>query len=134
MSSSAPPSTLSRLDELPADLFPRDFLLGTAMAAYQIEGAVDTDGRGESVWDDFCREPGRIKDGSSGASACMHYTRWREDLDLMASLGLQSYRFSIAWSRILPDGRGRINPQGIDFYQRLIDGLLERGIRPMATL
>jgi beta-glucosidase len=114
--------------------FPDDFLWGTATAAYQIEGAWDQDGRGPSVWDTFCRQPGKIEDGSSGDVACDHYHRWSEDVDLMAELGLNAYRFSIAWSRILPEGVGRVNQAGLDFYERLVDTLLEKGIEPYPTL
>ncbi|WP_374662065.1 GH1 family beta-glucosidase [Inhella sp.] len=114
--------------------FPPGFLFGAATSAYQIEGAVEQDGRGPSWWDRFAHTPGCIRDGSSGDQACEHYQRWREDLDLMHSLNLQAYRFSVAWPRVLPDGRGRLNPAGLDFYERLVDGLLERGIVPYATL
>jgi beta-glucosidase len=107
---------------------------GASTAAYQIEGAVREDGRGESIWDRFCRVPGAIARGEHGDVACDHYHRWRADLDLMAALGLQSYRFSIAWPRVQPDGRGAFNASGIDFYRRLAEGLRERGIDPVATL
>ena len=102
---------------------------GAATAAYQIEGAVREGGRGPSIWDDFCALPGRVAGGSSGEVACDHYHRWRGDLDLMASLGLETYRFSIAWPRVQPDGRGRLNARGVAFYRRLVEGLLERGHR-----
>jgi beta-glucosidase len=122
-------------DEAPAALaFPAGFRWGVATSAYQIEGAVSADGRGRSIWDTFCASPGRIADGSSGAVACDHYHRWQADLDLMQTLGLGSYRFSIAWPRVLPSGRGRVNRQGLDFYDRLVDALLARGISPVATL
>lgn len=111
-----------------------DILLGLSTSAYQIEGSVDQGGRGPSIWDTFSRQSGAIKDGSSGATACDHFRRWSADLDLMARLGLQSYRFSIAWPRILPEGRGPVNQRGLDFYRRLVDGLLSRGISPMVTL
>lgn len=114
--------------------FPASFLFGAATSAYQIEGAVNADGRGESWWDVFARTPGNIRDGSTGDIACRHYKRWAEDLDLMKSLGLQAYRFSIAWPRIFPNGRGQINAAGLDFYDRLVDGMLTRGIVPYATL
>jgi beta-glucosidase len=114
--------------------FPRDFAWGAATAAYQIEGATDVDGRGESIWDRFCRTPGKVANGDTGDRACDHYRRWPEDLDLMASLGLRAYRFSIAWPRIQPDGRGPANPKGLDFYKRLVEGMLARGISPLATL
>jgi len=110
------------------------FLLGAATAAYQVEGGVREGGRGDSIWDDFCRLPGAVADGDSGDVACDHYRRWRSDLDLMAALGLESYRFSIAWPRVQPEGRGRLNARGVAFYRRLAEGLLERGIEPVATL
>ncbi|MGE0304935.1 MAG: GH1 family beta-glucosidase, partial [Acidimicrobiia bacterium] len=103
-------------------------------ASYQIEGAVTEDGRGSSVWDDLCRRPGFIDNGDTGDVACDHYHRWREDLALLGNLGVDAYRFSVSWSRVLPDGVGRIEPRGLAFYDRLVDGLLERGIDPMVTL
>ena len=109
-------------------------MFGASTASYQVEGAVDEDGRGPSVWDRFCAEPGRIADGSSGAVACDHYHRYPEDVALMKGLGLDAYRFSISWSRIQPEGRGRANAAGLAFYDRLLDELLESGIAPMATL
>lgn len=114
--------------------FPEGFVWGTATAAYQIEGAWDTDGRGPSIWDTFCRLPGAIRDGSSGDTAADHYHRYPADIDLMAQLGLKAYRFSIAWPRILPEGAGRLNTPGLDFYDRLVDGLLAKGIQPYITL
>lgn len=114
--------------------FPRGFVWGAATASYQIEGAWNEDGKGESIWDRFSHTPGRIADGSTGDVACDHYHRWANDVALMKSLGLQAYRFSIAWPRILPKGRGRINQPGLDFYNRLVDGLLEAGIAPFVTL
>ena len=114
--------------------FPDGFKWGVATSAYQIEGAVTADGRGRSIWDTFCARPGTITDGSSGAVACDHYHRWESDLDLIRSLGIGSYRFSIAWPRVLPEGRGPVNRRGLDFYDRLVDGLLARGISPVATL
>jgi beta-glucosidase len=114
--------------------FSPDFLWGTATAAYQIEGAIAEDGKGESNWDRFCREPGAIVDGTRGDIACDHYHRWREDVKHMEWLGVNAYRFSICWSRIHPDGRSRVNRAGLDFYARLIDTLLERGITPLVTL
>ncbi|HEX9013276.1 MAG TPA: family 1 glycosylhydrolase, partial [Anaerolineaceae bacterium] len=114
--------------------FPQGFLWGTATAAYQVEGAVHEDGRGESIWDVFAHTPGKIRAGDTGDIACDHYHRWKEDIALMKSLGCQAYRFSLAWPRILPDGRGRINPLGIDFYSRLVDELLQTGITPLVTL
>jgi beta-glucosidase len=114
--------------------FPAGFRFGAATAAYQIEGAVHEDGRGESIWDTFCRVPGAVANGDSGDVACDHYHRWESDLDLMASLGLESYRFSIGWPRVQPDGSGPLNPAGLRFYRRLAEGLLDRDIEPVATL
>ena len=114
--------------------FPADFIFGSATAAYQIEGATRADGRGDSVWDAFCREPGRVAGGASGEEACRHYELWDRDLDLLQQLRQQSYRFSVSWPRIQPGGSGPINPRGLAFYGRLIDGMLERGIRPNCTL
>ncbi len=113
--------------------FPAGFTWGTATAAYQVEGAVDEDGRLPSIWDRFSHTPGRVAGGDTGDVACDHYHRWPADLDLMATLGIQSYRFSVSWSRVLPDGV-TVNQRGLDFYRRLVDGMLERGITPMATL
>ncbi|GII85486.1 beta-glucosidase [Sphaerisporangium siamense] len=110
------------------------FLWGTATASYQIEGAVADDGRGLSIWDTFAHEPGKVKDGHTGDMACDHYHRWSEDVMLMAALGVNSYRFSISWPRILPAGRGEVNQAGLDFYDRLVDGLCAQGIVPAATL
>lgn len=114
--------------------FPADFIWGTATSSYQIEGAWDEDGKGPSIWDTFCQQPGTIEDNSSGQVACDHYHRWPADIKLMQSLNMQAYRFSIAWPRILPAGRGDVNQAGLDFYSRLVDGLLEAGITPFATL
>ncbi|WP_188191689.1 GH1 family beta-glucosidase [Nonomuraea sp. SYSU D8015] len=110
------------------------FLWGTATAAYQIEGAVAADGRGVSIWDTFSHEPGRTRDGHTGDLACDHYHRWREDVALMSGLGVNAYRFSIAWPRVQPLGTGTANPKGLDFYERLVDALLEAGIQPVPTL
>jgi beta-glucosidase len=115
-------------------VFPADFVWGAAASAYQTEGAVHEDGRGESIWDRFCARPGAILTGESGAVACDSYHRWREDLDLVEGLGLDAYRFSIAWPRVVPAGRGRVNPAGLDYYDRVVDGLLAAGIRPFVTL
>jgi len=109
-------------------------LLGTASASYQIEGAVAEDGRGPSIWDTFSHTPGKIEDGTNGDKACDHYYRWWEDVELMKKLGVNAYRFSISWSRILPKGRGKINNKGLQFYSNLVDALLEAGITPFATL
>ena len=114
--------------------FSRDFVLGAATASYQIEGAADEDGRGKSIWDVFSHVSSKIEDGTTGDVACDHYHRWREDVVLMKQLRLKAYRFSISWPRIMPDGRGKVNQAGIDFYSRLVDGLLEAGITPFVTL
>jgi beta-glucosidase len=114
--------------------FPDNFLWGAATASYQIEGAAREDGRGESTWDLFCRKAGKVAENHSGAVACDHYHLWQGDIDLMRKIGLQAYRFSIAWPRIFPEGEGKINQKGIDFYSKLVDGLLEAGITPFATL
>ncbi|MBW8731541.1 MAG: family 1 glycosylhydrolase, partial [Terrabacter sp.] len=112
---------------------PQDFLLGAATAAYQIEGARHEDGRTDSIWDTFSHTPGAVVDGDTGDVACEHYHRYAADVALMRSLGLQSYRFSTSWGRICPDG-GPVNAQGLDFYERLVDSLLESGIAPWLTL
>ena len=115
--------------------FPAGFVWGTATSAYQIEGAANQDGRGPSIWDAFCAEPGRVANGDSGDQACDHYHRFREDIALMADMGVTAYRFSISWPRILPDGtNAKVNQAGIDFYNALIDCCLEHGIQPWATL
>jgi beta-glucosidase len=114
--------------------FPKDFVWGAATSSYQIEGAVHEDGRGESIWDRFSHTPGKTRGGGTGDIACDHYHRYAEDVALMADLGLKAYRFSIAWPRILPSGRGQVNEAGLDFYKRLIDLLLAKGITPYATL
>ena len=132
--SPAPSATPSEASRDAALLFPQGFAWGVVTSAYQIEGAVKADGRGPSIWDTFCDRAGVIADGSSGAVACDHYRLWESDLDLMRALGIGSYRFSIAWPRVMPEGRGKINRRGLDFYDRLIDGLLARGISPLATL
>ena len=122
------------VNELAFPAFPADFSWGVATAAYQIEGAVTADGRGESVWDTFCRQPGAVRDGQTGEVADDHYHRWREDVALMAGLGVSAYRFSLAWPRIQPAGSGAVNRAGLDFYDRLTDALLAEGITPMPTL
>lgn len=114
--------------------FPKDFLWGCATSAYQIEGSPLADGAGPSVWHRFSHTPGRVQDGDTADVTCDHYRRWQSDVDLIQSLGMNSYRFSIAWGRVLPEGTGRINPAGLDFYERLVDRLLARGIQPMVTL
>ena len=113
--------------------FPADFRWGVSTSSFQIEGAGREDGKGESIWDRFCSEPGRIRDGSNGLVACDHYHRWPQDLDMAKSLGVNAYRFSIAWPRVM-DEAGKPNARGIDFYKRLLDGLAERGIRAFVTL
>ncbi|GAB4460075.1 MAG: GH1 family beta-glucosidase [Anaerolineae bacterium] len=114
--------------------FPQNFLWGTATASYQIEGAWNEDGKGPSIWDTFSHTPGKVKNGDTGNVACDHYHRWPADIALMKSLNLQAYRFSIGWPRILPQRRGAVNQAGLDFYSRLVDGLLEAGITPFVTL
>lgn len=114
--------------------FPPGFVIGSATASYQIEGAAREDGRGPSIWDTFSHTAGKITNGDTGDVADDHYHRWESDLDLMKQLGLDAYRFSIAWPRIQPTGSGPVNRKGVEFYSRLVDGLLARGIRPVATL
>ena len=114
--------------------FPKKFLWGAATAAYQIEGAWNEDGKGESIWDRFSHTPGKIEDGSTGDVACYHYRRYQDDVALMRQLGLKAYRFSTAWTRVLPAGRGCINPPGLDFYDRLVDELCAANIEPFLTL
>jgi beta-glucosidase len=121
-------------DQQLAQRFPPGFVWGSATSAAQIEGASQTDGRGPSIWDRFCAEPGRIIDGSNTDIACEHYQRWPEDVALMRWLGLKAYRFSMAWPRVQPLGRGAWNEAGFAFYDRLIDGLLQAGIQPHLTL
>jgi beta-glucosidase len=115
-------------------MFPQNFIWGTATASYQVEGAASEDAKGESIWDRFTATPGKIADGKDGRVACDHYHRFASDLDLMKELGLRSYRFSISWPRVIPDGSGSVNAKGLAFYERLVDAMLERGIRPFATL
>jgi beta-glucosidase len=114
--------------------FPRGFVWGAATSAYQIEGAAQEDGRGESIWDRFAKTPSKVEDGSSGDVACDHYHLFESDVALMKRLGLQAYRFSVAWPRVIPSGRGAVNARGLDFYSRLVDALLEKGIEPYVTL
>ncbi len=114
--------------------FPDGFIFGAATSAYQIEGAADEDGRAPSIWDTFASRPCAVEGGENGAVACDHYHRLEQDLDLIRDLGLDAYRFSIAWPRVLPNGRGAVNQAGLDFYERLVDGLLKRGVEPHATL
>lgn len=114
--------------------FPKSFQFGVSTAAFQIEGSLDKDGRGTSIWDEFARRPGTIADGSFPAVSCNHYVDWEEDVRRLQHLGVDAYRFSLAWPRIFPDGKGKPNPKGVAFYDRLIDRLLEAGIRPWVTL
>jgi beta-glucosidase len=114
--------------------FPENFLWGSATASYQVEGAVDEDGRGASIWDTFSHTPGKVYRGDTGDIACDQYHRLDEDLDLMSELGLKAYRFSVAWPRIQPEGSGPVNQKGVDYYRRLVDGLRQRSIEPMLTL
>jgi beta-glucosidase len=118
----------------PAAPFPPDFVWGVATSAFQIEGAAAEDGKGPSIWDSFCRQPGAIADASNGDIACDHYHRWAADLDLVADLGVDAYRFSVSWPRVQPLGSGAWNAKGLDFYERIVDGLVERGIQPYLTL
>ena len=113
--------------------FPEGFLFGAATSSYQIEGHAQG-GAGRTQWDDFAATPGNVVRAENGAIACDHYNRLDEDLDLIAGLGVDVYRFSTSWARVMPEGRGAPNPEGLDFYDRLVDGLLERGIKPAATL
>lgn len=126
MNSLLPPSSPNR--------FPADFVWGVATSSFQIEGAAWADGKGESIWDRFCRQDGAIADASNGDIACDHYHRLESDLDLIAGLGVGAYRFSVSWPRVQPDGQGAFNEAGLAFYDRLVDGLLARGIKPYLTL
>ena len=114
--------------------FPKDFVWGVATSAFQIEGASDADGKGPSIWDDFCRTPGTIADASDGREACDHYHRWASDLDLVAGLGVDAYRFSVSWPRVQALGSGAFNEAGFSFYEELVDGMLARGLKPYLTL
>jgi beta-glucosidase len=118
----------------PALHFPDGFTWGAAAASYQIEGAATEDGKGLSVWDMFCRQPGRVWEGHTGDIACDHYHRWKEDIAVMKAIGLQAYRLSVSWPRVIPAGTGAVNARGLEFYDRLVDGLLEAGIEPWVTL
>jgi beta-glucosidase len=132
--SAAPPAAQAAARTLAGRRFPAGFWWGAATAAYQIEGAWDEDGRTPCIWDTFARTPGRVRNGDNGDVAADHYHRWREDLKLIGELGLNAYRFSTAWPRIQPGGSGPANARGLDFYSRLVDGLLEAGIAPVLTL
>lgn len=114
--------------------FPTSFIWGVATSAFQIEGAAEADGKGPSIWDDFCKRTGAIEDASDGSIACDHYHRWESDLDLVANLGVDAYRFSISWPRVQPLGSGAFNEAGFAFYERLVDGMLARGLKPYLTL
>lgn len=114
--------------------FPKDFVWGASAASFQIEGAWNEDGKSESIWDRFCRTPGNILNGDTGDVACDFYHRYREDIDIMARLGLQVQRLSISWPRVLPEGTGRVNEKGLDFYRRVVDAMLEKGIRPFLMI
>ncbi len=122
------------MPNLPLSAFPPDFVWGAATASYQIEGAATEDGRGESVWDRFCATPGKVRNADTGAVACDFYHRYRDDIGLMRELGIDAFRFSIAWPRVIPSGRGAVNTKGLDFYDRLVDELLGNGITPFVTL
>ena len=113
--------------------FPDKFEFGIATSSYQIEGS-SFGGCGKSHWDTFAATPGKTVRGEDGSIACDHYHRWAEDLDLISNCGFDSYRFSVSWARVMPEGRGKVNAEGLDFYERLVDGMLERGINPYLTL
>ncbi|HEV2615979.1 MAG TPA: family 1 glycosylhydrolase, partial [Candidatus Acidoferrales bacterium] len=114
--------------------FPKNFLWGASTSAYQIEGAAREDGKGLSVWDEFVQQPGKIRDGQTGDVACDFYHRYAEDIAHMRGMGLTAFRFSVSWTRVLPEGVGSVNQKGIDFYSRLVDALLAAGIVPVVTL
>lgn len=114
--------------------FRNDFVWGAASSAYQVEGAAQEDGKGLNIWDVFTREPGRISEGQNGEVACDAYHRIKEDTDVLKAMGIKAYRFSVSWSRILPEGTGKINEKGLEYYDRLIDSLLENNIQPYLTL
>ncbi len=116
------------------NIFPKNFLWGAATASYQIEGAFEADGKGKSIWDTFTHTPGKIKNNENGDIAVNHYNLFKDDVKLMADINMSAYRFSIAWTRIFPDGKGQVNQKGLDFYSKLIDELLENNIKPLVTL
>ena len=124
----------SSIQKLTSNQFPSGFVWGAATASYQIEGAWNEDGKGENIWDCFSHTPGKIANGDTGDIACDHYHRWRDDISLMKEIGLHAYRFSISWSRLIPEGCGEVNQAGIDFYSQLVDKLLENEIEPYLTL
>ncbi len=128
------PASVAGMSEPRATSFPKDFVWGVSSASYQLEGAVSEDGRGESIWDRFCATPGNVRNGESGAVACDFYHRYPEDIGLLSELGVDAFRFSVSWPRILPSGRGQVNDKGFGFYDRLVDGLLEAGIKPLIAL
>ena len=114
--------------------FPKDFVWGAAAASYQVEGGAYDDGKGLSVWDMLCKQPGKIWEGNTGDVSCDHYHRYEEDAKLMSEIGLKAYRLSICWPRVIPEGVGKVNEKGLDFYDRLVDALLENGVQPWVTL
>src|SRR3990170_4101158 len=114
--------------------FPDGFMWGTATASFQIEGATQADGRGESIWDRFAVTPGKVLNGATGDPACESYYRYEEDIDLMKAMNAATYRFSTAWPRVIPDGDGEVNPVGLDYYERLVDTLLAADIMPSVSL
>ena len=114
--------------------FRKDFVWGVATSAYQIEGAVCEEGKGANIWDEFCRQPGKILNGETAAVACDHYHLYKKDVAIMKEMGVPAYRFSIDWSRVIPEGTGKVNEQGIRFYDNLVNELLEAGIEPYITL
>ena len=124
----------SQLPMIKRQQFPDDFVWGVATSAFQIEGAAKEDGKGQSIWDLFCRNTGAIADASNGDIACDHYARWESDLDIVSDLGVNAYRFSISWPRVRPTGSGAWNASGLDFYERIVDRLLQRNIKPYVTL
>jgi beta-glucosidase len=135
MTQTSDPTTETSAESDASELaFPEGFLWGAATASYQIEGAAGADGRSPSIWDTFSRTPGKVHEGHTGDVACDHYNRYGEDVELMRSLGLAAYRFSVAWPRVVPGGSGEVNGAGLDFYDRLTDRLLQAGISPIVTL
>ncbi|MDQ1658969.1 MAG: beta-glucosidase [Cryptosporangiaceae bacterium] len=135
MTQTSDPATGTSADPRTGTLaFPEGFLWGAATASYQIEGAATADGRSPSIWDTFSKTPGKVRGGDTGDEACDHYNRYGEDVELMRSLGLAAYRFSVAWPRVVPGGSGAVNAEGLDFYDRLTDRLLDAGIAPIVTL